>query len=118
MKKLLLILLIFISSSLTYSFDGKFSIRCHACTVEFRTGVNAFGCIGCPCGRAYSMESWLEERTGKHYMIYKCQHGHTLYIPADSDPLTSNYDEILMFDRKDGTMKTVQEYYNSRRKKK
>lgn len=76
MRKILaLIMFVFICSAFAEKNTGVHFIQCYKCksaTVRMR---GYSGCTGCPAWRRYDLEKGQHE-----HMVYKCQHGHTLYL--------------------------------------
>lgn len=77
MKKLIVLLGIVFSLGIVSAKEnsGTFSIACYKCkeaTLNSKRGYS--DCLGCPAYRRYDLEK------GHEYMIYKCHHGHTLYV--------------------------------------
>lgn len=81
-----------------FAWDGYFSLPCEACkkmTLGYKRGYSY--CLGCPAWRRFD----LEKGDDLHYMIYKCQHGHTFKISTSSAKDSKDLKEILLLG-KDG----------------
>ena len=86
MKKLFIILLLFIvgfvfAEKKTYKMNpsGNFTLACPRCKELTQGSMKGYCvCLGCAMWRRYSLE------LGEHeYFIYKCKHGHTIYLHYD-----------------------------------
>lgn len=53
-------------------------IKCYKCD-EYRKNNHVYSCPGCNAWRMCELE-----KAGTHTFIYKCQHGHTLYINTET----------------------------------
>lgn len=93
MKKLIGILFIISSIFVLSSFSGHYDMKCWHCVESGNKNhvYGEYGCSGCHAWRAYG-----EEAKHPGYMVYKCQHGHTMLVPKDSDG--SDPSEIKVYD--------------------
>lgn len=92
MKKLfgciILLSLVLVSA---FAWSGHYSIKCYRCIELTKQAkpTDFLICNGCPTWRCYG-----DEPDG--YMMYRCPHGHTLYIKSDSDPKSRDLNEIFI----------------------
>lgn len=55
--------------------SSHYSIKCYKCKKQAETN---HACYGCVATRRF--DECNKEIDGELYMVYKCQHGHTLYV--------------------------------------
>lgn len=80
-KKIFLISLILCFSTITVSAKVKrasYSIKCYKCEQHAKKYKYEHSCPGCPTWRMFEKES------KKNLVVYRCAHGHTLYITVEN----------------------------------
>ena len=88
MKKNFLLLLgvliiCFCTTSNLFAWSGSYSIACPRCqeVTKQASPLDFLYCHGCPMWRCYGQEP-------KGYMVYRCPHGHEVYIDITCDKST------------------------------
>lgn len=72
MKKFIFIMMLIMTSA----FAESYSIRCYKCKEYAESHKYVSSCSGCNAWRSFKDEN----DKNKGYLIYKCEHGHILYI--------------------------------------
>lgn len=112
-KKILIIgILIAIITTSVYAVKGCYSIKCHACTAEFKRQDGVYACYGNVTWRKYDLEETTIKRFGKKYLVWRCPAGHTLYVPFECKDAMTTPDNTYVVDYKTGKLETVTEHYN------
>lgn len=79
-----LILILLVSIGLVFADEkentGAHFVQCYKCKSAAVRMRGYAGCTGCPAWRRYDLEKGQHE-----HMVYKCQHGHTLYLSYQGD---------------------------------
>ena len=63
--------------------DGGYSVLCYKCRDHSKRANGYYGCWGCPSWRRYDIPNKVVN--GEKCMVYKCQHGHTLYLSVETN---------------------------------
>ncbi len=104
MKKFLILFLALCVAASAFAWTGHYSIKCRRC-IEITNQAHPqdfLKCHGCPTWRCYG-----EEPEG--YMMYRCPHGHELYIKSSTDPKTQDLNDVFI--KKNGKLVPVTEKY-------
>lgn len=104
MKKFIisfLVLLLCLAS--VFAWTGNYSIKCRRCIENTKNSspTDFLICHGCPTWRCYGHEP-------KGYMVYRCPHGHELYIKSDCDKKSQDLSEVFYL--KNGKLVPVTEH--------
>ena len=60
---------------------GNYSIKCYKCAENAKHRRGYGMCMGCPTYRTYE----FEVVNGEKCMVYRCNHGHKLYVSIESN---------------------------------